>query len=98
MEATPSTIRNPLRRERLRQGLTQLELAVVAGCSMNSISIAERGGKISSQMAERLAGALGVPVETISALRLPPKSLPRQDEPAARELVRHDEQRNAAGQ
>jgi transcriptional regulator with XRE-family HTH domain len=72
---TQQTIQSPLRRERLRRGLTQLTLAIRANCSLNSVSIAERGGKISEAMAQRLAAALHVPVEAIC---------PRGDEQSSR--------------
>jgi len=48
----------PLRRLRVRAGLTQLALAIRAGCSANSISLIERGAPLSAEMAERLARAL----------------------------------------
>lgn len=49
-----------LRRERLRRGWSQVALAARAGCSLNTISLAERGGFLSSAMAEKVAHALGL--------------------------------------
>lgn len=49
----------PLRHFRVRAGLTQLALAIRAGCSANSISLVERGAPLSAEMAERLAPVLG---------------------------------------
>lgn len=49
----------PLRHFRVRAGLTQLVLAIRAGCSAGSISLIERGAPLSAEMAERLAPVLG---------------------------------------
>lgn len=56
---------SPLRRERLRRGWSQVALAARAGCSLNTISLAERGGFLSNAMAEKVAGALGLHPEDI---------------------------------
>ena len=69
---------SPLRRERTRCGLTQLELAVRAGCSLNSVSLAERGGRLSAQLAERFASALKVPIKALA----PVESRTGEPEPA----------------
>lgn len=58
MHSTTPLPTSPLRRLRVRSGLTQLALSIRAECSLNSISIAERGGRLSVEMAERLARAL----------------------------------------
>ena len=50
----------PLRRERLRAGLSQVALAVRAGCSLSTVSLAERGGVLSADMAAQLASALSI--------------------------------------
>jgi transcriptional regulator with XRE-family HTH domain len=55
----------PLRRERVRKGLTQLDLAVKADCSLNTVALAERSGRVSEEMATRFSRALGVPSTTI---------------------------------
>lgn len=47
-----------LKAERIKKGLTQLQLAMRAGCSQNTIAIAERGGRLSGPMAERLSAVL----------------------------------------
>lgn len=60
---TPTT----LKKERRRRGLTQLQLAVRAGCSLNTVALVERGGPLSAAMAQRLANALEVPVAKIFA-------------------------------
>jgi transcriptional regulator with XRE-family HTH domain len=50
----------PLRRARKRAGLTQLQLSVAAGRGcLTTVSLAERGGKLSDEMAERFAAVLG---------------------------------------
>ncbi len=55
-----STIQATLRRERLRKGLSQVALASLARCSINTVSLAERGGFLSDQMAKRFANVLGI--------------------------------------
>lgn len=59
------TSKKPLRAARDRAGLTQLQLAVKAGCSIQTISLGERTGFLSAGSAARLAAALGVPVEEL---------------------------------
>ncbi len=56
---TTST-KNPLRIARDRAHLTQLQLAAQAGCSIQTISIAERTGHLTLASAEKLAKALGI--------------------------------------
>lgn len=58
----------PLRRERLRAGLSQVSLAVRAGCSLSTVSLVERGGFLSPDMAARLARALAVPADDLAAV------------------------------
>src|SRR5260370_28903133 len=60
---------SPLRRERLRRGLTQLMLASSAGCCLNTISLAERGAAVSSRMVERLAEALGISPDVVRPVK-----------------------------
>lgn len=60
---------SPLRRERLRRRLTQLDLAVRADCSLNTVALAERSGRVSVVMAERFAKVLGIPPEVLAARR-----------------------------
>jgi len=48
----------PLLAARERLGLTQLQLAVKAGCSIQTISIAERTGHLTPTSAAKLARAL----------------------------------------
>ncbi len=55
-----------LRRERLRAGLSQVALATRAGCALSTVSLAERGGRISRSMAERFAAALSVAPEVLA--------------------------------
>lgn len=47
-----------LRELRERCGLTQVELAVRAGCSLNTVGAAERHGVVSRQTAAKLGKAL----------------------------------------
>ena len=51
---------NTVREARERAGLTQLEVAIKAQISIGTLSVAERGGPISSRSAQRLATALAV--------------------------------------
>jgi transcriptional regulator with XRE-family HTH domain len=55
---------SPLRLERLRRGMTILELAQAAGCCPSTISNAEKG-YFPNHLVARLAVALGVPVATL---------------------------------
>lgn len=52
---------SPVRALREERGLTQLQLAVKAGLSIQTISLAERAGLVSAATAARLAEALEVP-------------------------------------
>jgi transcriptional regulator with XRE-family HTH domain len=52
----------PLRRLRLRARLSQVGLAARARCSLNTVSLAERGGFLSREMAARFAQVLGCDV------------------------------------
>jgi transcriptional regulator with XRE-family HTH domain len=47
-----------LRRARQRLGLSQVDLAVAAGCSLNTVSLAERSGYFTERMAAKFAAAL----------------------------------------
>ena len=67
MQTTNPT--NPLRRERLRRGLSQVALAARAGCSVNTVSLAERGGFLTEHMAQRFAAVLSVSPDVLR----PPK-------------------------
>ncbi len=49
---------NPLREQREAKKLTQVQLAVRVGCSLTTVSLAERCGYLSRQMARRFADAL----------------------------------------
>lgn len=54
-----------LRDARQRAGLSQFQLGARAGVHPATISQAERGTRISAETAEKLAHALGVPVEAL---------------------------------
>lgn len=54
-----------VRRAREAAGLTQMDLAAKAGVSVVSIVLAEKMRQATPAMAERLAAALGVPVEQL---------------------------------
>ncbi len=62
---------SPLRRERLRLGISQVLLAARANCSLSTVSLAERGGFLSAAMAIKFAVVLGCelhllrPTETV---------------------------------
>ena len=56
----PLPFGGPLRELRLKRGLSQLTLAARARCSLNTVSLAERGGFLSREMAERFAIVLEV--------------------------------------
>lgn len=56
-----------LRAARSSAGFTQQRLAEAAGCSMSTVTFAERGAVVSEEMAQRLADALGVTVADIAA-------------------------------
>jgi DNA-binding XRE family transcriptional regulator len=55
---------SPLARARIRKGLTQVQLAALVHVHPMTIGTAERGAP-ASQLAARLAAALGVPVEEL---------------------------------
>jgi len=57
--SSPGNIQSPLRRERVRVGLSQVALAAKAGCSIGTVSLAERGGFLTQEMARRFAAVLG---------------------------------------
>ena len=77
----------PLRVLRLNQGLTQAELAALAGVSEYTVTRLERGQRKRPHPATRrkLAAALGVPIADVDELRgngeyaplPPPRALPR---------------------
>lgn len=50
---------------RKREGLTQFQLAVKASLHPATVSLAERGARISKETAKKLSDALGVPVEQL---------------------------------
>lgn len=56
MRRTPNAVRDA----RERAGVTQLELALRSGISVGTISVAERGGRLSARAAGKLASVLGV--------------------------------------
>lgn len=62
---TASTHPTPLRAARERARLTQLQLAARAGCSIQTISLAERSGYLTPAAAAKLAAALGVEVSEL---------------------------------
>jgi transcriptional regulator with XRE-family HTH domain len=62
--ATKRTIRE-LRKD---LGISQLELAVRAETSLVTVSMAERSGRVSPDMAARFARALGVSVDQLDAV------------------------------
>lgn len=49
-----------LRAARLAAGLSQFRLAQLAGVSLNTIGISERGARITRATAEKLSGVLGL--------------------------------------
>ena len=51
---------------RLKTGITQLELARRAPCSLNTVALVERGGPLSNEMAARFARVLGVTVDDLT--------------------------------
>lgn len=55
-----------IRRERLRLGMTQLELAVRAHCSLSTVSLAERAGYVSRKTARRIADVLKAPLQGVT--------------------------------
>ena len=62
-------LRNRLKEERARRGLTQADLAAMAGVSRKTINTVENGVFVpSTVLALRLARALGVSVEQLFQL------------------------------
>ena len=68
MTGTPTVAEHPLRRARLRRGMTQVELAGLAGLASSYISMIERGrrGLIRRDHVNALAAALKVPPAEIA--------------------------------
>lgn len=60
MNPNTLAVRRTLRRLRKRRGLSQVALAVKAGVSLNTVSLAERSGRITERVTGLLAQALGV--------------------------------------
>lgn len=58
-------LNTPLRRLRKAKGWPQVELARRSGRCLGSVSLAERSGHLTPEMAESFAAALGVPVEDL---------------------------------
>lgn len=56
----------PVRVARKRLGLSQLALATRAGLCLNTVSLAERSGRMTPQVAERLAAALNIDVAALT--------------------------------
>jgi transcriptional regulator with XRE-family HTH domain len=54
-----------LRAERVRRGMSQLDLALKSGVSLGTVSLAERSGRISKSVAARFAAALGIGPATL---------------------------------
>ncbi len=64
--SSESGLKNRLKQERARLGLTQAELAVLAGVSRKTINTVENGVFVPSTiLALRLAKALDAPVEQL---------------------------------
>jgi transcriptional regulator with XRE-family HTH domain len=61
------TLGDRLRRARLRRGLTQMQLSILAGVRQPTISALETNKRISTQLdiIAKLAGALGVKIGTL---------------------------------
>lgn len=58
-----------LRAARLANGISQLQLAIRADCSLNTVSVIERGGRMSDTMAKKLEAALRLPTNTLNVKR-----------------------------
>lgn len=56
-----------VREIRQQRGYSQVELAAKAGCSLTTVSLAERLGFLTSAMAQRFAAALQVRPEDLRA-------------------------------
>ena len=65
MHKPNALIQNRVREVRERKGLIREQLAVKAGVSSSTVYLAERAGLMSPATAEKLAVALGVPVEEL---------------------------------
>jgi transcriptional regulator with XRE-family HTH domain len=62
---TPQQTENPVRTARRRAGLSQFQLAVKAGLHPATISLLERGTRVSEQTATKVAEALGLQPEEL---------------------------------
>ena len=63
------TLRNTIKVERAKRDLTQADLAAMAGVTRRSVNAIEAGKMVPSVLlALKIAGALGVTVETIFRL------------------------------
>ena len=60
------TITTKLREARRRLGLSQLELATRAGLCLNTVSLAERSGRMTEAVAARLALVLGCSADALT--------------------------------
>lgn len=60
MTTTNDPPKTPLRTARSRARLTQLQLAAKVGCSIQTISLAERTGYLTAGAAARIAAVLGI--------------------------------------
>ena len=60
MNSSNIAVSRALRLLRKREGLSQLALAVRAGVSLNTVSLAERSGRLTERTAELFAAALRV--------------------------------------
>lgn len=56
---------SPLKRLRVAKGYSQLAIATKAGVHLSTISLAERSGRLTADIAERIASALGVDVNVL---------------------------------
>jgi transcriptional regulator with XRE-family HTH domain len=69
MNSNNLAVSRALRLLRKREGLSQLALAVRAGVSLNTVSLAERSGRLTERTAERFATALGVTRDVLTPER-----------------------------
>jgi transcriptional regulator with XRE-family HTH domain len=60
-----STKPGVIRQERGKLGLSQLEVAVRSGLSLNTISLLERSGHCTAEVATRVAAALGLKLDDL---------------------------------
>ncbi len=65
MHRNETPVTRALREARNRKNWNQVQTAVHAGVSLSNYSLAERTGFLTQRTAERLAAALGVPVELL---------------------------------